>query len=288
MPQELARELYRAAAAEQYGIPFEGWRGLLKLVAASAIKSGAKEQELPAVLSNIRAEELAIAHACAAGNEKAWEVFLTRYRETLYGAAYSVVKQDAAARELADSLYAELYGLNTRGDGERKSKLSFYMGRGSLAGWLRSVIAQQFVNQYRAGKRLTSLEEENEKGVQFAAPESSAPDAGTPPADDRLAGATDEVLAALSAEERYILSAYFLDGKKLAEIGRTLGVHESTISRKVDKITGQLRKQIIQALCKKGMARRQAEEALETDVRDVMIDLRARLAPETGPRGRPE
>jgi RNA polymerase sigma-70 factor (ECF subfamily) len=283
---EVALELFRSASAEQYGFTVESWRVVLQGVAAAAVRGGAKEGELAGVLQGVHAEELALARGCASGNERAWEVFLTRYRETLYGAAYSVVKEDSAAHELADSLYAELYGLSER-DGQRRSKLNFYMGRGSLAGWLRTVIAQQFVNQYRAGKKLTSLEEEAEKGVQFAAT-NPVPEASTPGVDAQLVSATDSALAQLDAEDRYLLSSYFLDGRKLAEIGRTLGVHESTISRKLDKITTQLRKQILQALTRQGMSRRQAEEALETDVRDVMIDLRARLAAETGPRGRPE
>ena len=64
------------------------------------------------------------------------------------------------------------------------------------------------------------------------------------PSDNRLPQATDEALAFLSGEERTILSAYYLDGRTLAEIARMLGVHESTISRKLDKLAKSLRKQI--------------------------------------------
>ena len=52
-------------------------------------------------------EELALARGCAAGNEKAWEVFLTRYRATLYEAARGIVREESRAKELADSLYAD-------------------------------------------------------------------------------------------------------------------------------------------------------------------------------------
>jgi len=55
-------------------------------------------------------------------------------------------------------------------------------------------------------------------------------------------------------------------------------VHESTISRKVEKIAGQVRSGILKHLQKGGMSRREAEEALEIDVRDVQIDVRTRLA----------
>ncbi len=96
------------------------------------------------------------------------------------------------------------------------------------------------------------------------------------------------MLAALSAEDRFVLASYHLDGRTLAEIARALGVHESTISRKLDKMTKSLRKQIVAALGRRGMSRRQAEEALEVDVRDLRVNLRSRLAQETSPPAFPE
>ena len=198
------------------------------------------------------------------GNNSAWEIFLTRFREKLYLAALRIAREDSAARDLADTLYADLYGTSTR-DGQRVSKLASYTGRGSLEGWLRTVLAQEYVNRYRRTKRLVSLEEESEEGVQFAAPEAQ-PCAS---ADTRLEQATDEVLASSLPEDRAVLGAYYLDGRTLAEIARMLGVHESTISRKLDKLAKSLRKQILAALTRRGMSRRQAEEALEVDVRDL-------------------
>jgi RNA polymerase sigma-70 factor (ECF subfamily) len=221
---------------------------------------------------------LALARACAAGENSAWEIFLTRYREKLYLSALRIAREDSAARELADTLYADLYGTTTR-EGQRVSKLASYTGRGSLEGWLRTVLAQEYVNRYRRTKRLVSLDEESEEGVQFRAPD---PEPVTT-SDNRLARATDAVLADLPAEDRMVLSAYYLDDRTLAEIARMLGVHESTISRKLDKLAKSLRRQIVAALTKDGMSRRQAEEALDVDVRDLQVDIRRSLAQETPP-----
>jgi hypothetical protein len=58
-------------------------------------------------------------------------------------------------------------------------------------------------------------------------------------------------------------------------------VHESTISRKIDKLAKSLRKQILAALTRRGMSRRQAEEALEIDVRDLQVDIRRSLSQES-------
>jgi RNA polymerase sigma-70 factor (ECF subfamily) len=200
-------------------------------------------------------------------------VFLTRFRERLYEAARAITRDEARGRELADSLYADLYGTRLR-DGQRVSKLASYSGRGSLEGWLRAVLAQQFVNRYRAESRLVSLEEEQEDGRQFAAPAAMAGDTG---ADSRLDSAVDAALGELPAEDRMILASYFLDHRKLSEIGRMLALHESSISRRLDKITASLRKRVLHHLQASGMSRRQAEEALLADVRDVTVNVRARL-----------
>jgi RNA polymerase sigma-70 factor (ECF subfamily) len=260
-----------------FGLSREHFLTILQQIAAKYLPPDASAQETAELYASLRVEELALARACAAGHERAWEIFMSRYREKLYDIAAYIAKESSAARELADSLYADLYGTTSR-DGQRVSKLASYTGRGSLEGWLRTVIAQEFVNRYRRQRRLVSLEEETEDGNEFAAKESEAPAA----IDPRVEVATDEVLSALSPQDRFILASYYLDESTLAEIARTLAVHESTISRKLDKLAKSVRKQIVAALERKGMSRRQAEEALEVDVRDLRLNLRSKMAQEPG------
>ena len=271
----VAAELRASCQCDELGMSRESFAGILLEVGQKCIQPPASATDVRAFFTSLRCSELVLARACAAGNERAWEVFLTRYREKLYVSALRIAREESAARELADSLYADLYGTNLR-DGRRTSKLSSYTGRGSLEGWLRTVLAQEFVNRYRKTRRLVSLEEESEEGVQFAAPETEQAVA----ADPRLASATDQALAALSSEDRTILAAYFLDERTLAEIGRMLGVHESTISRKLDRLARSLRKQILANLGRSGMSRRQAEESMEADVRDLRLDIRRSLTQE--------
>lgn len=268
----LLPELHSRADCEKVGMTRESFATILVEI---GVKYAAAESpaEVRDFLLTLRVDELALARACAEGNNTAWEIFLTRFREKLYLSALRIAREDSAARELADTLYADLYGTTSR-DGRRVSKLSSYTGRGSLEGWLRTVLAQEYVNRYRRTKRLVSLEEESDEGVQFQAP---APEPVVA-ADARLCRATDATIAALPADDRMVLSSYFLDGRTLAEIARMLRVHESTISRKLDKLAKSLRKQILADLMRQGMSRRQAEEAMETDVRDMQLDIRRSLA----------
>ncbi|HEX6804235.1 MAG TPA: sigma-70 family RNA polymerase sigma factor [Terriglobales bacterium] len=265
-------ELYRNSRGAEFGMSPEQFLAIAEEIATKH----AGRATLQIFCATLRIDDLVLARACAAGSERAWEVFLTRFREKLYEVARQITREDSTARELADSVYADLYGTKTR-DGKRVSKLESYTGRGSLEGWLRTVLAQEFVNTYRRQRRLVSLDEESEEGVQFAAATPSV----DPPPSPGLESATDEALRALSAEERFVLASYFLDGRTLAEIARALAVHESTISRKVEKLTRHLRKAILKNLSRQGLSRRQAEEALSIDVRDLALDLRASLAQES-------
>jgi RNA polymerase sigma-70 factor, ECF subfamily len=274
---QLVAEMHLKSGSEKLGLTQEAFAEILCEIGEKHGPS-ASEHELRTLFLSLRIDELVLARACAAGHNSAWEIFLTRFREKLYQSALRIAREESAARELADTLYADLYGTNLR-DGERVSKLSSYTGRGSLEGWLRTVLAQEYVNRYRRTKRLVSLDEESEDGTQFSA-QAAEP---VPSADPRLEQATDEALAILPAEERTVLAAYYLDGRTLAEIARMLGVHESTISRKLDKLAKGLRKQILAGLARRGMSRRQAEEALETDVRDLQVDIRRSLAQDSAP-----
>src|SRR5260221_2690825 len=81
-------------------------------------------------------------------------------------------------------------------------------------------------------------------------------------------------LSAASPEERFVLSAYYLDQHTLHEIGRVRRVHEATVSRKLKRATERLRKELLRTLRARGLSRRAAEEALGSDPRDVDINLR--------------
>jgi RNA polymerase sigma-70 factor (ECF subfamily) len=286
---EFAAALYERSGAVAYGMSADQFAAILDEILRKYLLSTSSFNSSPSnsadvsaeqkanFCAGLRLEELALARACAAGNERAWQDFISRFRQKLHKMALHITRDSASAAELADSLFADLYGVNAR-DGVRSSKLVSYTGRGSLEGWLRTVMAQEFINRYRKQKRVVSLEEQTEEGVQFAA---AVPEP-TCASDQRLETATDEALAELSSEDRFTLASYYLDGQTLADIARTLGLHESSVSRRLDRLANGLRKRILAGLRTQGMSHAQAEEALETDVRDIRLNLRSRLTQDSG------
>lgn len=269
------RRSYAESGAQRFGIGSEQFE---QMVAAVVLRyaHGQPQTEQMQVVASLRVEELVLARACSAGNETAWELFLTRFRASLYDSAYRIAKDDATARELADGLYAELYGIPNE-CGRRVSKLDYYMGRGSLEGWLRTVLSQQYVDRYRSHRKDVSLEEQVESGVSFAAKPLSSDEVPDP----RVGTAIKETLAELGSEERFLLASYYLDQRTLAEIGRMLRVHESTVSRKLERVTAELRKRVRKRIQAAGISPRRCDELLaELDVRDLDVDVAGKLGRE--------
>ena len=91
---------------------------------------------------------------------------------------------------------------------------------------------QQYVNHYRAGRKLVSLEEKTEEGKQFTAPDPEP----VLVVDSRLDAATGAALEAMPAEDRTMVAGYYIDRLTLARVAKLLGVHESTISRRLEQV----------------------------------------------------
>jgi RNA polymerase sigma-70 factor, ECF subfamily len=217
-------------------------------------------------------ETLALVKACLNGDEASWNSFIARYRPGLYSAALAIAKDGCIARELADSLWADLYGTKIDGNGRRISKLASYTGRGSLQGWLRTLLAQEFIDRYRKQRRLVPLDEN-------AAPLVDGPDLFAQTSDPRLDLAFQKAIAELNGEDRLILAAHYLDVRNLAEIGRMLGLHESTVSRRLNKSIRVLRKRTIHHLRIGGIGMKEAAELIATDAGQIAMNLRDQLQP---------
>jgi RNA polymerase sigma-70 factor, ECF subfamily len=216
---------------------------------------------------SLQFQDLALAHACALGRELAWQQFMNRYREMLRRAAISITSSATTGCELADSLYAELYGLTERGERRRVSPLTYYSGRGSLKGFLRATLAQRNVDHHRRTHRETPLTTEELPDT---------PPGPTPTTETlaRLSRTLEVTLGELVAEDRFLLAAWFLDRRTLLEISRILGVHEATVSRRLQRLTARVHDALRTNLQALGVSKAEADEALATDPRDLDVNLR--------------
>ncbi len=275
-------EFWQASGAASVGL---GKDELARVLLAVGLKynygmapgSSATQAQIGAFWRSLQLPDLALAHACALGRDAAWDRFMALYREPLNRAAIGITGSAAMGHELADSLYSEMFGLTER-DGERRSPLAYYSGRGSFMGFLRASLAQRHVDHHRRTGRETSLP----AGELAAAPVApTAPPEVLAQLEDSLAA----TLGRLDPEEQFVLSAWFLDRRTLLEISRVLRVHEATVSRRIGRLTDRLHKELLASLQASGMSQAAALEALGADPRDVNINLRSSAANFRIPRG---
>jgi RNA polymerase sigma-70 factor (ECF subfamily) len=216
----------------------------------------AERAEIRAFVDEIRADDLCLVLACERGDADAWEELVASFDSTVRSAARKISQNSEDAEDLASSIWAELYGLRQDADGKKKSKLAYYSGRGSLAGWLRAVVSQLAVDQYRRQSKFVQIEEEREfenlaneassndgNGVVSHSddPESLLTDRRT--ADD-VAAALQTAITSLEAEDRLVLKMYYFDDLKLKDIAATFGYHEATASRKLVRVQTEIRKAV--------------------------------------------
>jgi RNA polymerase sigma-70 factor (ECF subfamily) len=213
-------------------------------------------------------KDLELARLCEAGDEQAWERFVLEYRPVLYRAA-DALDPTGGAREIADALYAELYGIRER-DGERRSLFRYYQGRSSLATWLRAVLAQRLVDRRRAERRFEPLADAEEpfESVQPADPD-------VPRLAALVRSAIERAIARLTDRDRLRLAWYYVHQLTLAQIGRALREHEATTSRQLTRTRAAIRAEVERLLREEaGLGAAEAAHAVELAAGDaVALDL---------------
>jgi RNA polymerase sigma factor (sigma-70 family) len=241
------------ASIEQWGITGERFAEELARCAEARFRDKKPTlEELKSYVGALRLKDLGLACACADGVAAAWEHFVGIYRGYLRACAGAILKRSANApesEESADSLFAELYGLRVE---KRGSLLRYFHGRSSLKTWLRAVLAQRHVDKIRAGRKFEALEDEHggRENVKLPVPGKMLQVAD--PHRERylltFATALQIALGNLDARDSETLRMYYAEGKKLAEIGRILGEHESSVSRHLEKVRGNVRRAVEETL----------------------------------------
>jgi RNA polymerase sigma factor (sigma-70 family) len=282
------------AGIERWGVSTE--RFIEELARCGEAKFRGKQptvEELKTYVGALRLDDLGLACACADGVAEAWEHFVGIYRGYLRACAGAMLKRSAnapEAQELADSLFAELYGLSAD---KRGSLLRYFHGRSSLKTWLRAVLAQRHVDRIRAGRKFEELEDEdgrNNAKLPAAARVLQVADPHRSKYLLKFSNALQAALENLDAGDVALLRMYYAEQKKLAEIGRGLGEHESSVSRHLEKVRQEVRRAVEGILrggsetlngdgSSGGMSEAEIALCFEYGAEDAPIDLDKLLSP---------
>jgi len=246
--------------------------------------------EIAKFIDELQADDLCLIIACERGDENAWNDLVERFTTTVRSAARSASSNEDAAEDLAQSIWAELYGLRTRKDGAPASKLAYYSGRGSLAGWLRAVVGQLAIDTFRKQSRLVQTEADTD--LDRLAHEASVGDgqamlAGIPNPEESMSNrfaqadmqqALSRTVQELAAEDRLLVKLYYFDNLRLREAGAVLGVHEATASRRLTRIQTDLRKRVTKILIdERGWTAAETEQSFAEVAQHLDTDLETLL-----------
>jgi RNA polymerase sigma-70 factor, ECF subfamily len=252
----------------------------LEASVVKALGPAARPEEMASYLRGLHLADLALACACSDGHDEAWEFFVREHRSPLYRAADAMLP-GGGGRELADSLYGELFGVSVQ-RGERMSVLRYFHGRASLSTWLRAVLAQRVADRARSTKRLDPLPADDSPHGQ--APVVLPADVERPQWVSAVQRALSASMQALPDRDRLRLGLYYNQDLTLAEIGRLLGEHEATVSRHLTRVRRELRDAVEGFLRDRDrMSPETVVECLASVVRDAgPLDLRELIGTSAG------
>lgn len=216
-----------------------------------------ERREVNAFVDELRADDLCLIIACERGDESAWEDLVANFDSAVKSAARKISANNEDAEDLASSIWAELYGLRQDADGNKKSKLAYYSGRGSLAGWLRAVVSQLAIDQFRKESKFVQIEEtrefenlaeesSNNSGNAAVLHHNESPEElfSEDQTSEDVSAALRTAIAGLENEDRLIMKLYYFDGQKLKDIAKTFGYHEATASRKLVRVQSDIRRSV--------------------------------------------
>ena len=266
--------------------------------------SSLTRNEVENFLRELQSDDLFLALACSNGSERAWWEFDHQHRAYLERVARHLASSETNAQDVVDTVYVELYGTRVI-DGARVSKFSTYSGRGSLRGWLRTVVWHSLVDLHRMSHEEVSLDEMTENVGESHAQASFAEPSlgGEEQMIDHLTreryrkttlGAIEKAFSDLDNHEKLLLLYYHVENLKLREIARMveaptsplrdwfqrksvlresnpeMRIHESTVMRWLEKTYGKVLKGFrSELLSEKGLKEEELDICLEIATQDL-------------------
>lgn len=299
-------------AAPNYGLALEDFRAALRMAVDKYLFDHTNgiapdAEQVRQFLGELQVTDLYLALACARGNEHAWWDFDQGYRRYIERIARHLASIETDAEEVIDSVYVELYGTRVVSD-VRQSKFATYSGRGTLKGWLRTVVWHAVIDMHRARHDEISIDDWSESGGETHDRPGWRAEAlgGEGAMLDRIArerfqaatvAALDASFATLDDHEKLLLLYYHVENLKLREIARLVEepasplrrwfqrqskrrvnvpesrVHESTVMRWLEKVYGKIldrfRTQLVE---KDGLTPAEIEMCVEMATQDLATE----------------
>jgi RNA polymerase sigma-70 factor len=217
-------------------ISYREFHARIKEILSSKVSLSDAQSRIKA-LELIHHEDVFLAMGCSRQDKIAWEYFADEYLPLLRRFSTQACSDSGEGEDLAQEIIFKML--------KEGNRLAGYNGRGSLAGWLRTAVAHAAIDRFRRARRLVSLEDVSQRD---ALTDRVPPDENKAFLDSRwepvVSNAVNESMSRLAARDRLVLGLYYLRGVSLLAIGRQFRIHEATVSRWLDKLRRNIRKQV--------------------------------------------
>jgi RNA polymerase sigma-70 factor (ECF subfamily) len=220
------------------GLPFDAFHDRILNILLQELKLKGEKERI-AAFNRLHHQDLFLAIACSRDDHVAWEHFAEDYLPLLKRFAAQALRIKGESEDLAQGIISRML--------MEKGPLTGYNGRGSLAGWLRVIVARAAIDRYRRAQRHVSLEQLQEKGGNLALASDSRQDE-IEDLDSRwgpvISQIVNDAISRLSGRDRLLLSLYYFQKVPLKMMARQFRIHEATASRWLESLRKGIRKQV--------------------------------------------
>ena len=182
---------------------------------------------LAASLDTLHAEDLYLACACAAGDDRALAAFEAEFLPQVADYVAQIERDPVFVDEVRQRLRERLFVSAEVG---ARPRICEYTGRGALGAWLRVVAVRLALNLRRRAHPTVPADGEDAPALRSPAPDPEVDYLKTRYGEEFRA-AFRATLGTLSQDERNLLKLHYLDGLNIDEIGVAYRVHRATVAR---------------------------------------------------------
>jgi len=237
--EDIVRDRFRLASAVHgdLGVSVEEFQTHLKRISERYMGSSISDEAEMTFVRTLHTNDLLLTLACAKGVDAGWRRFHTSYRKYLSDLSRHLLGGSPDLEELGETIWIDLFLPDRSG----QSRIASYDGRSSLATWLRVVVSNRVINERQRRCLSTGNIDAIPEPVDPSALQNVEARLGQSRYQTMILSAFKKALAGLNQREALIVLMRYDQGLQLGEIARLFAVHQSTITRQLERVVDRLR-----------------------------------------------
>jgi RNA polymerase sigma-70 factor len=257
----LVSEAFRRARDSHgdLGLPLEEFRARILAIATRNLRADAAWWSIVDFTAKLNLEDLYLATACSARSDPAWARFLELYRKTLRDMHQFISPGAENPADLADHTVNDMFLPDRSG----QSRIASYDGRSSLVTWLRVIVTNRAINERQLAYNRVRRVEPDHDIPDSAGLESLETGIQAGRYGKALSDSIQSACGELGNQDRLIILWRYEEGMQLGQIAKLLGVHQSTVTRQIERMLRRVRADVVSILAARyGLSEAAIDECL--------------------------